>query len=116
RHHVIAETAASSKWGDYLAAGRCVLAFGPPYSAIVRHARENGIGAVVSSAEPGALRESLLALAADPERRRLLAERGYRFGRVRHNRRINHARLWQILLDIARSGSRRAAEQRCVSW
>ncbi len=100
-----AETAQASKLADYLAAGRCILAYGPPYADNVRYLERHGIGEVVTSAKPGALREKLLALAADPERRKEIGERAYLFGREHRDRAKNHDRLWRALREAARARS-----------
>lgn len=105
RHREIAETAQGGKLADYLAAGRCILAYGPPYADNVRYLERHGIGEVVTSAKPGALREKLLALAADPEWRKEIGERAYLFGREHRDRVKNHDRLWQALREAARARS-----------
>ena len=94
-HRSIAETSLASKIADYLLAGRCILAFGPDYAENIRYALRYGFGEVATSTEQ--LRTTVLALINDPERRRALGERAYDFGRKRHNRVANAAKLWDAL-------------------
>jgi hypothetical protein len=94
-HRSIAETSLASKIADYLLAGRCILAFGPAYAENIRYAQRYGFAEVVTSREQ--LRTSVLALISDPERRRTLGQRAYDFGRIRHNRATNAAKLWDAL-------------------
>jgi glycosyltransferase involved in cell wall biosynthesis len=95
----VAETAQAGKMADYLASGRCILAYGPPYAENVRYLERYGIGEAVTSPEPGTLRDAVLALADDPRRRRELGERAYYFGREHRDRAKNSARLWQALSE-----------------
>lgn len=102
-HRAIAETSLASKVADYLAAGRCILAYGPEYSENVRYAQRHGFGEIVTSQLSGQLREAVLFLARSPERRRELGERAYYFGRERHNKTTNSARLWGALSQACKS-------------
>jgi hypothetical protein len=95
----VAETAQAGKMADYLAAGRCILAYGPEYAENVRYLKRNEIGEAVTSPEPGALREAVLSLAGEPERRREVGERAYRFGREHREREKNSERLWRVLSE-----------------
>lgn len=97
----VAETAQASKMADYLAAGRCILAYGPPYADNVRYLERHGIGETVTSPKPSALREAVLALAGEPEHRRRLGERAYHFGREHRDRAKNRERLWRALTEAA---------------
>jgi glycosyltransferase involved in cell wall biosynthesis len=97
-HRTLAETSQAGKTGDYMAAGRCILAYGPEYSENIRYLQRYGIGEVVTSQAPGSLRASILSLASQPERRRELGERAYYFGREHWDKATNSARLWQALL------------------
>lgn len=96
-HRALAETSLASKTADYLAAGRCILVYGPTYAENVRYAQRYGFGEVVTSAEPGGLRAAILSLARQPKLRRELGLRAYNFGRERHNRTTNSARLWDAI-------------------
>lgn len=101
KNREIAETAQAGKLADYLAAGRCILAYGPQYADNVRYLKRHGLGEVVTSPKPGVLREALLKLADDSERRRALGERAYRFGREYRDRMTNRERLWRALINAA---------------
>jgi glycosyltransferase involved in cell wall biosynthesis len=96
-HRVLAETSQAGKVADYLAAGRCILAYGPEYSDNVRYIQRHDIGEIVTSRTPGALRTAILALANQPERRRELGERAYHFGREHRDKATNSARLWRAI-------------------
>lgn len=102
-HRALAETSLASKTADYLAAGRCILVYGPEYAENVGYARRHDFGEIVTSASEGALREALVALALDPERRREAGERAYGFGRARHDRATNSERLWTALREARAS-------------
>jgi hypothetical protein len=112
-HRALAETSLASKTADYLAAGRCILVYGPEYAENVGYARRHNFGEVVTSASAGALRAAFVALALDPERRREAGERAYRFGRARHDRATNSERLWGALSETrAGAASSRAGRAR----
>jgi glycosyltransferase involved in cell wall biosynthesis len=114
---MVAETAQAGKMADYLAAGRCVLAFGPPYAENVRYLERYGIGEAVTSQAPGALREAILSLAQDSDRRRELGERAYRFGREHRDKARNSTRLWQALSEAAASSPIQRKRQTTVgAW
>lgn len=114
RWREVAETAQAGKMADYLAAGRCVLAYGPEYAENVRYLERHGIGEVVASSEPGALRDAVLSLAQDPGRRRCVGERAYHFGRERRDKARNSARLWRALQEASASPPARQTRQTAV--
>lgn len=105
-HEAIAKTSLASKVADYLAAGRCILVYGPEYSENVRYAQRYGFAEAVTSRVPGDLRNAILSLAHHPERLKELGERAYYFGRERHNKMINSARLWQAFFQAVDSSKR----------
>jgi hypothetical protein len=67
--------------------------------------KRHDIGEVVTSAKPGALRETVLALSENPGQRRELGERAYVFGREYRDRAKNHDRLWRALREATRARS-----------
>ena len=97
QHRTIAETSLASKWADYLASGRCILAYGPEYAENVCYARRHGLGEVVTSNRPGALRDAVARLAVDTQRRVTLGRHSYQFGQKRHNQATNSSKLWNVL-------------------
>lgn len=103
---MVAETAQAGKMADYLAAGRCVLAYGPEYAENVRYLQRYGIGETVTSPEPEALRQAILSLARNHGRRRELGKQAYHFGKEHRDRSANSARLWQALSEAAASPPR----------
>ena len=96
-HRAIAETSLASKTVDYLAAGRCMMVYGPEYAENVRYAERYNIGAVVTTPDLTKLQEMILFLADEGECRRNLGERAFQFGRTRHDVRVNRERLWDAL-------------------
>jgi glycosyltransferase involved in cell wall biosynthesis len=101
-----AETAQAGKMAEYLASGRCVLAYGPSYADNVRYLERHGIGETVTSPSPGALRQAVLSLADAPERREELGEEAYRFGQEHRDSEKTRERMWRALLEAANSGGR----------
>ena len=101
-HRSIAETSLASKIADYLAAGRCILAFGPPYAENIRYAQRHGCAEVVTASRQ--LRPALLRLLHDPGHRRDLGARAYEFARERHDQRRNAPRLWRALFQANAAG------------
>ncbi len=97
----VAETAQAGKMADYLAAGRCILAYGPEYAENIRYLRRHDIGETVTSSEPGALGDAVVALARDRDRRWELGKRAYHFGKEHRDRTANSARLWRALSEAA---------------
>ena len=96
-HRTIAETSLASKFADYLAAGRCILAYGPDYAENVRYTERHGLGVTVTCDSPGSLRQAVLGLAEDPERRSRLGSQAFRFGQRTRDRGVNRQRLWHAL-------------------
>lgn len=61
-----------SKTADYVATGRPILVLGPPYSSIVRYARETGCGEVVDTPDPDTLTQAIAHIAQSSARREQL--------------------------------------------
>ena len=74
----------STKIPSYLAAGRPILAVGPPGIASIRYVERHGIGLTVTRPDVGEIASSLQRL-ADTDLRRELAERAERVFREYHN-------------------------------
>ena len=96
-HRSLAETSLASKIADYLASGRCILAFGPPYAENIRYAQRHGFAEVATTNQQ--LRPALLRLLHDPGRRRDLGARAWDFARANHDQRQNAPRLWRALSE-----------------
>lgn len=105
-HRSLAETSLASKTAEYLASGRCILVFGPPYAEDVRYAQRYGFAEVATRSQE--LRPVLLRLLHDPGRRRTLGERAYEFARAHHDQRQNSARLWRGLFEACGAAIERA--------
>lgn len=95
----VAETAQAGKMADYLAAGRCILAFGPQYADNVQYVRKHGIGELVTSDTPGALRATILSLLDEPGRRQELGKKAHKFGLEHRDRTKSHEYLWRTLIE-----------------
>lgn len=98
-HRKLAETSQAGKMADYLASGRCILAYGPEYADNVRYIRRYDLGETVTSQAPGVLREAVLSLARHPEHRQKLGKQAYQFGREHRDKKVYSARLWRALLQ-----------------
>lgn len=109
-HKAIAQTSLAGKVAAYMAAGRCILIYGPEYAENVGYARRYNFAEVVTGEGCGKLSEAIRLLAAHPDRRRELGRQAYYFGRERHNKDANSARMWESLLEAHNSRfARRAA-------
>ena len=96
-HRTIAETSLASKFADYLAAGRCILAYGPDYAENIRYTQRHELGVTVTCDSPGSLRHTVLGLVEDPERRARLGLQAFEFGKRTRDREVNRQRLWHAL-------------------
>lgn len=76
RHHLrYGRLSMPGKVAEYLASSRPVLVLGHPSLAWVQHATRHGWGEVVATPDSGALRQAVLRLFVDEERRAALASR-----------------------------------------
>lgn len=96
-HRTLAETSLASKFTDYLAAGRCILAYGPAYAANIKYVERHGLGITVTSNSPGILKNEVLKLLDEPEYPRQLAFQAFCFGKKTRDRDISKERLWRAL-------------------
>ncbi len=62
----IVMTASPGKLSDYLAVGRPILVYAPPYSQIARYAREEGFAYVVDKQDPRALAHAITEMLEKP--------------------------------------------------
>jgi glycosyltransferase involved in cell wall biosynthesis len=69
------ESAFPSKTADYLAAGKPILVFGPPYSSLVHYGAQEGFAEIVTEFSADALARGIHNLVASPEHRDTLASR-----------------------------------------
>jgi glycosyltransferase involved in cell wall biosynthesis len=79
------ETAFPSKTADYLAAGKPLLVFGPPYSSLVHYASEFGFAEIVSEFSLEALARGIRNLASSKDFREELAAKALRVFRSNHD-------------------------------
>lgn len=94
---LVINTSAPFKMGEYLAAGRPVLAHIPPDSFVAWYFRKHGCGQVVDQLDPAVLAHAIEQVLDDPEYGRQLAERATE--RAAADFRIEKARdeFWQFL-------------------
>jgi glycosyltransferase involved in cell wall biosynthesis len=69
------ESAFPSKTADYLAAGKPILVFGPPYSSLVHYGAQEGFAEIVTEFSADALARGIHNIVASPEHRDTLASR-----------------------------------------
>jgi hypothetical protein len=74
----------STKIPQYLMAGRCVLAYGPPEAASIRYIADTGAGVAVSTEDMGELTSQLEILLTQPALRHKYAERARHTALKRH--------------------------------
>ena len=77
----------STKIPEYMAAGRCVLAFGPPDVSSIRYIQDRDAGVVVTDRRPEAMRAALRKLFDAEERARTVA-RASRVARENHRQEL----------------------------
>lgn len=102
-HRELAATSQAGKMADYLAAGRCILVYGPSYADNVRYAQRHDFGEIVTSQAPGALKEAILRLAHRPAYRSELGKKAYYFGREHRDKEVYSTRLWRALSEAVNS-------------
>lgn len=77
----------STKLPEYMMAGRCILAYGPPEVASIKTLADNGIGCVVSSQDPSeTVRSKLARLTSDFDYRKRLGSTAYDYALSHLNR------------------------------
>jgi hypothetical protein len=96
-HKTIAETSLASKFADYFAAGRCILAYGPAYAENVKYVERHKLGVTVTSNTPGSLKDEVLKLLNKPEDRLRLGLAAFCFGKKTRDKGMNRQRLWRAL-------------------
>jgi glycosyltransferase involved in cell wall biosynthesis len=95
------ESAFPSKTADYLAAGRPILVFGPPYSSLVRYAKEQGFAEVVDNFDEDVLARGLQRLLSDSVHRNQLCKRSLAVFEQNHNIVRQRRELRSLLARIA---------------
>ena len=85
----------STKTAEYLASGRCMLAYGPREAGVIAYLLENGAGCVATS--PEELKEKLREVLSSPEKRREYAARQLELARQNHAAPRNSAVLRETL-------------------
>lgn len=115
----------ANKLPDYLAAGRPILAYGPPNLATIELCQASGAAEVVSQRDSSQLEDAIRRLAVDAPRRESMGERGRDFifavahaddVRTRFQERLREASRRRAEPGVPRDADlmRRSREQACV--
>jgi glycosyltransferase involved in cell wall biosynthesis len=97
------ESAFPSKTADYLAAGRPILVFGPPYSSLVRYAAEQGFAEIVDEFSPDALVRGIQKIITCHEYRHSMIARSLEVFSHHHDVVQQRNRLRSTLAEVVRS-------------
>ena len=92
----------STKTAEYLASGRCMLAYGPKEAGVISYLLENEAGCVATC--PTELEEKLREVLFSPEKRREYAAGQLALARRNHTRERNGAVLKAVLQEAAERG------------
>lgn len=90
-----------SKTADYLKSGRPILIFAPPYSSLVRYARQSGIAEVVDEPSEEKLLEKIAYMANSAECRERLLANSQAALEENHNIRKQRNRFCQLVAQLA---------------
>jgi glycosyltransferase involved in cell wall biosynthesis len=90
----------STKLPEYLMAGRCILAFGPPTSASMRFLQEGGCGIIVGNDDIALLTNAIRRLILDCDYRRGFGETGRALGVERFDA-VKQRKVFRDLLSSA---------------
>lgn len=93
----------STKIPQYLASGRPILAYGPAELASMRYLQASGAAAAVTSVDPHALADTVIALARDSARRTAMGRAGRDFAHARHRSDVVLERLRTALQQASSS-------------
>ena len=91
----------STKVPEYLAIGRCILAYGSPEQASIQFVRDAGCGPAAHDMQ--ALRAIIIDLYDHPEKRVAFAERARRVGREQFNQQEIQRRIYGVFKSSAES-------------
>jgi hypothetical protein len=91
----------STKIAQYLAAGRCVFAYGPEELASVRYIRDSGAGIAQTDESPNTLRASLSRAILDVSFRNQAGRQAVKVAMTYHNSNIQRERFRSILAGVA---------------
>lgn len=95
------ERAFPSKTSDYLASGKPILVLAPPYSSIVRYAREFECAEIVDRPDPVALTEAINKLAASENYRAQLSRNSRRAFLLNHDMTQQRASFTRLISSLA---------------
>lgn len=92
----------STKIGEYLARGRCILALGPPDVASIEYLRDHKLGAVLTSTKTDVIKKCLLDLVNNEEERLAYGKRAYEQARTVHNRTVVQKNIQEIIFSATK--------------
>ena len=84
-HSTIVRTASPSKLPEYLAAGKPILVYAPPFSYYSQYAKQEGVGLVVDQHDPDLLYKAVFKLIGDQSLRQRLSENALRVAGEHHD-------------------------------
>lgn len=90
----------STKIPQYLMAGRCILAYGPPEGASIRYIADSGSGIAVSTEAPDVLYAELEKLIRNPLLRRKYADQARQTAITRHNASSERERFRALISEV----------------
>jgi len=94
----------STKIPQYLAAGRCIFAYGPAELASIRYIGDSGTGIAESAESPGALRNALRRIMVDARFREATGRRAVELAAQRHDAKTQRERFRQLMAEAAAAG------------
>jgi glycosyltransferase involved in cell wall biosynthesis len=93
----------STKIPQYLAAGRCVFAYGPAELASIRYIADSGAGVAESGESPDALRNALRRIVLNPQLREHAGNSAVKVATTRHSATAQRQRFRHVLAEAATS-------------
>lgn len=102
----LVRTSATTKLGEYLAAGRPVIAHAPPDSFVSWYFREHECGVVVDRLDPAQLAEALGRVLDDEALRQNLADRAWKRAVADFDIESAREKFWKILEEGVRASRR----------
>jgi hypothetical protein len=89
----------STKIPEYMAMGKCILAFGPRDVASIEYIKETGAGYVVDSTRPADVDGVLTDIILNPGRRRTFARKALDVAKINHDEKIKRVEFHRLLLE-----------------
>jgi glycosyltransferase involved in cell wall biosynthesis len=93
----------STKIPEYMAMGKCILAFGPKDVASIEYIQNTGTGYVIDSTQKGEIDRVLKEIILRPEQREAFAKRALDIAKKNHDEKIKRAEFHHLLLKCPQS-------------